>query len=96
MASIAISAQKYEAAIDFAQQSLRINAGHLSSYRALVIAQALAGDVGAARHTLALLMKRDPEFTVARFEQAYPSRDRVPAYLAQLKEALRAAGAREQ
>ena len=95
MASIAISAQKYDAAIDFAQKSLRINAGHLSSYRALAIAQALAGDAGAARHTMALLMQRDPQFSVARFEQAYPSRERVPAYLEQLKDALRLAGAKE-
>ena len=95
MASIAISAQKFEAAIDFAQKSLRINAGHLSSYRSLAIAQALAGDGEAARRTMALLMQRDPQFTVARFEQAYPSRERVPAYLEQLKNALRAAGAKE-
>ena len=95
MASIAISAGKYEAAINFAQKSLRVNAGHLSSYRSLVIAQALAGQVDAAHHTLALLMQRDPQFTVSRFEQAYPSRERVPAYLEQLKDALRAAGARE-
>jgi class 3 adenylate cyclase/tetratricopeptide (TPR) repeat protein len=95
MASIAISAGKYPAAIGFAQNSLRINAGHLSSYRALVMAQALAGQVDAARHTLGLLMQRDPGFTVARFEQGYPSRERVPAYLEQLKDALRAAGAKE-
>jgi tetratricopeptide (TPR) repeat protein len=95
MASIAISAQKFEAAIEFAQKSLRINAGHLSSYRSLAIAQALAGDGEAARRTMALLMQRDPQFTVARFEQAYPSRERVPAYLEQLKNALRAAGAKE-
>ncbi|MBO9650964.1 MAG: hypothetical protein J7605_20855 [Variovorax sp.] len=95
MASIAISAGEYETAIDFAQQSLRVNAAHLSTYRSLTIAQSLAGQEDAARATLALMLQRDPQFTVARFAQGYPARDRVPAYLEKLKDALRAAGARE-
>ena len=95
MASIAISAGQYESAIDFAQQSLRINAAHLSTYRSLTIAQSLAGQQDAARATLALMLQRDPQFTVARFAQGYPARDRVPAYLEKLKDALRAAGAKE-
>ena len=95
MASIAISAQRYEDAIGFAQQSLRLNAAHLSSYRALTIAQSLGGHVDAARDTMAVLLQRDPQFTVSRFEQGYPSRERVPAYLERLKDALRAAGASE-
>ncbi|MDR6854005.1 hypothetical protein [Variovorax guangxiensis] len=44
---------------------------------------------------MALLMQRDPQFSIARFERSYPSRERVPAYLARLKDALRAAGAKE-
>jgi TolB-like protein len=95
MASIAISAGQYESAIDFAQQSLRVNAAHLSSYRSLTIAQSLAGQQDPARATLALMLQRDPQFTVARFAQGYPARDRVPAYLEKLKDALRAAGAKE-
>jgi tetratricopeptide (TPR) repeat protein len=95
MASIAISAGQYESAIDFAQQSLRINAAHLSTYRSLTIAQSLAGQQDAARATLALMLQRDPQFTVARFARGYPARDRVPAYLEKLKDALRAAGAKE-
>jgi adenylate cyclase len=95
MASIAISAQRYEMAVDFARQSLRVNAAHLSSHRSLVIAQALAGDIDAARRSAALLAERDPQFTLSRFAQGYPSRDRVPAYLERLKDALRAAGVRE-
>lgn len=96
MASIAISAGEYERAIDFAQQSLRVNAGHLSSYRSLVIAQSLAGHLDEARRNMSLLTLRDPHFTVTRFEQGYPSRERVPAYLERLKDALRAAGAKER
>jgi tetratricopeptide (TPR) repeat protein len=95
MASIAISAQRYETAIDFAKQSLRVNMSHLSSHRSLVIAQSLAGQVDAARRSAALLVERDPQFTISRFAQGYPSRERVPAYLERLKDALRAAGIKE-
>jgi tetratricopeptide (TPR) repeat protein len=95
MASIAISAGRYDTAIDFARQSLKGNSSHLSTYRSLVIAQALAGDLEAARRSATLLIERDPQFTIARFSKGYPSRDRVPAYLEHLKEALRAAGIRE-
>lgn len=95
MASIAISAERYDLAISHAEQSLRVNASHLSSYRSLIIAQSLAGLPDAARQTLAQLMLRDPQFSVSRFAQGYPSRERVPAYLEKLKDALRAAGAKE-
>jgi TolB-like protein/class 3 adenylate cyclase len=95
MASIAISAERYDMAIDLAEQSLRANAAHLSSYRALVIAQSLAGRTDAARRSLALLEQHDPLFTIDRFAQGYPARDRVPQYLDHLKAALRAAGAKE-
>lgn len=96
MASIAISAERYDLAISHAEQSLRVNASHLSSYRSLIIAQSLAGQVDAASRTLARLIQRDPKFTVSRFAQGYPSRDRVPAYLERLKDALRAAGVKER
>jgi tetratricopeptide (TPR) repeat protein len=95
MASIAISAERYDLAISHAEQSLRVNASHLSSYRSLIIAQSLAGNGDAARRTLAQLLQRDPQFSVSRFADAYPARDRVPAYLERLKDALRAAGVKE-
>ncbi|CAN7674312.1 hypothetical protein LJR290_005382 [Variovorax sp. LjRoot290] len=96
MASIAISAGEYALAVSYAEQSLRVNAAHLSSYRALILAQAFSGQIDAARKNMALLMQRDPEFSIARFERGYPSRERVPAYLERLKDALRAAGAKER
>jgi adenylate cyclase len=96
MASIAISAGEYAQAVSYAEQSLRVNAAHLSSYRALILAQAFSGQIDAARKNMALLMQRDPEFSIARFERGYPSRERVPAYLERLKDALRAAGAKER
>lgn len=95
MASIAISAGQYALAVSYAERSLRANASHLSSYRSLILAQALSGEVDASRKSMALLMQRDPQFSIARFERSYPSRERVPAYLARLKDALRAAGAKE-
>jgi adenylate cyclase len=95
MASIAISAGQYALAASYAERSLRVNAAHLSSYRALILAQALSGQIDAARKNLALLMQQDPQFSIARFERGYPSRERVPAYLERLKDALRAAGAKE-
>ena len=74
MASIAISAERYDLAISHAEQSLRVNASHLSSYRSLIIAQSLAGRPDAAHRSLARLMLRDPQFSVSRFAQGYPSR----------------------
>ena len=95
MASIAISAGRYPDAIEFAQRSLRANSVHLSTYRALAMAHALSEDFGAARRTMGLLLQRDPQFTVARFEKAYPARERVPEYLRKLSDALRACGVPE-
>lgn len=95
MASIAISAGEYETAIGFAKDSLRVNATHLSSHRALILAQSLGGHLDEARKNMALLAARDPQFSIERFERGYPSRERVPRYLEQLKDALRAAGAPE-
>ena len=96
MASIAISAGDYALAASHAERSLRLNAQHLSSHRALVLAQSLSGQVDAARRSLARLLQHDPQFSIARFEQGYPSRERVPAYLERLKDALRAAGVKER
>ncbi len=96
MASIAISAGEYGLAVSHAEQSLRVNAAHLSSHRALILAQALSGQLDAARKNMSLLLQRDPNFSVSRFAQGYPARDRVPAYLERLKDGLRAAGAKER
>ena len=78
-----------------AKRSIRANQVHLSSYRALALAQSLAGRVDDARETLRYVENLDPSFTLARFAANYPSRDRVPHYLDKLVRALRDAGARE-
>jgi len=91
-ASAAISAQRYEDAIDLAKRSLRANRTHLSTYRALAIAQSMAGDVEAARKTLEELLTLEPGFTVTRFLDRYPGRDRVPEYAQRLADSLAHAG----
>ncbi|MEO8145566.1 MAG: tetratricopeptide repeat protein [Betaproteobacteria bacterium] len=95
MASIAISAGRYDDAIVSARRAIRANAIHTSSYRALALAQSLSGRIDEAKMTLQRLHALDPGFTVERFARNYPSRDRVPDYLAMLANAFRAVGVRE-
>lgn len=96
LASISISAGRYDEAIAAARRALKANAIHLSTYRALALAQSLSGRTDDARQTLQRMYALDPGFTIERFAANYPSRDRVPEYLAKLVEALRAAGVRER
>lgn len=96
MASIAISAGRYDHAIAAGQRALKANAIHLSTYRALALAQSLSGRIDDAKRTLQKMHGLDPAFTIERFARNYPSRDRVPEYLARLVDALRIAGVREQ
>jgi len=91
-ASAAISAQRYDDAIDLAKRSLKANRTHLSTYRALAIAQSLSGDIDAAGKTLEELLTLEPGFTVTRFLERYPGRDRVPEYARFLADALERAG----
>ena len=96
IASIAISAGRYEDAITSARRAIKSNAIHTSSYRALALAQSLSGRIDDAKQTLERMRAFDPNFTVERFARNYPSRDRVPDYLAKLVDALRIAGVRER
>lgn len=66
-ASAYLSAGDYARSITLAQRSLRANATHVSSYRTLVIAQALHGQVDDARATAERMLKLDPAFCVSRF-----------------------------
>ena len=91
-ASAAISAGRYADAIDLAQRSLRANLTHLSTYRALALAQSLDGRVADARRTLDELLVFEPGFNVSVFLARYPGRDDAPAYTRFLANALRAAG----
>lgn len=66
-ASAYLSAGSYQRATELAQRSLRANATHVSTYRALVIAQGVSGDVEGARGSAKRLIALDPAFTVTRF-----------------------------
>ncbi len=91
-ASAAISAQRYDDAADLAQRSLRANRTHLSTYRALALAQALGGRIPQARQTVTELLKLEPGFTTAAFLARYPGRDEAPEYTRRLADAFRSAG----
>jgi class 3 adenylate cyclase/tetratricopeptide (TPR) repeat protein len=54
-------------AVTMCQKSLRTNRYHLSTLRALLTAQFELGDIAAARETLAILTKLQPDLTVSKF-----------------------------
>jgi TolB-like protein len=66
-ASAALSASRYDRAIELAIRSLRANRAHPSTLRVLVIAHALSGDLEKARTYSAELMRLQPAFTVRGF-----------------------------
>jgi len=92
-AGMANAAGKYERAIELASESLRVDRFFSSTYRALAIAQQLAGRTAEARKTVSELMKIEPNLTV----RAYLKRHPVSGYaLGKVyAEALRVAGVPE-
>ncbi len=66
-ASAYLSAGSYARATELAKSSLRANATHVSTYRALVIAQGIGGDTEGARNSAQRLVQLDPGFTVTKF-----------------------------
>jgi len=89
-ASAALSAGDYKRVIELATASLRSNRSHTSTYRALAVAQALCGDLVAARKTINALLRLEPSFTVTQFLQRSPSGDQPVGRL--YADALRMAG----
>jgi len=89
-ATAVLSEGRYARAIELAQQSMRLNRTHTSTYRALAIAQVLNGDLDAARETVLALRQLEPELTVQGFADRYPGQ--VPGQTRQYAEALRVAG----
>jgi TolB-like protein/Tfp pilus assembly protein PilF len=73
-ASAAITAGKYERAIELAQRSLKANRTHTSTYRALAIAQSLSERIDDARATIHELLELEPSFTVTRFLARTPAK----------------------
>ena len=68
-----LSAGDFAHAIELAKRSLRVDKLHLSTLRALAIAQFLSGQVDDARQTVATLLKRDPTFTVSKYLTVHPA-----------------------
>ncbi|MBN3751914.1 tetratricopeptide repeat protein [Paraburkholderia sp. Tr-20389] len=72
-ATAALSAGRYERAVELAQRSLRVNRTNTSTLRALAIAQALLGDLEAARRTVQEVLVLDPSLTVKSYLDRSPS-----------------------
>ena len=72
-ATAALSNRQFDRAIELAQRSLKANRTHTSTLRALTIAQALSGDLAAARATAAELRRVEPNLTVAGYLRRNPS-----------------------
>jgi class 3 adenylate cyclase/TolB-like protein len=72
-ATAALSAERYDRAIELAQRSLRANRMHASTLRAMAIAQSLSGQMEAARATVAELLKIEPTLTVAKYRNRHPA-----------------------
>jgi tetratricopeptide (TPR) repeat protein len=73
-ASAAITAGKYDRAIELAKRSLKANRTHTSTYRALAIAQSLSEQMDDARETVQKLLQLEPSFTVTQFLARTPAK----------------------
>jgi adenylate cyclase len=82
--------ERYERAIELADQSLRENRLHTPTLRTLAVAQVLSGRVDEARATVRLVRELEPALTVAAFRARYPGRD-SPQF-GRFAKALEAAG----
>ena len=78
------------AAMQFARRSLQANRHHLPTYVTLAAAEALAGELDAARLTAAELLRRRPGFGVQRYVDAFPGG--INDHARRIGEALAAAG----
>jgi class 3 adenylate cyclase/TolB-like protein len=72
-ATAALSAGRYERAIELARRSLRANRTHTSTFRALAISQWQLGLQDDARRTVSELLRLDPGLTVTQYRERHPS-----------------------
>ena len=72
-ATAALSAGRYERAVELAQRSLRVNRTNTSTLRALAIAQSLLGNLDAARLTVNQVRALEPSLTVQTYLERSPS-----------------------
>ncbi|MDB5857419.1 MAG: hypothetical protein JWQ76_1108 [Ramlibacter sp.] len=91
MAGMALMcAGEYPDAINLLRHSLRLNASHTSTHRALAAALTLDGQVEEAKGVIQDLLRLEPEFTVNVFMSRYSGRAHPHALV--LADALRQAG----
>lgn len=93
-ATAALSAGRYERAIELARRSLRANRTHTSTLRALAIAQVQLGHIEDARRTVAELLSLEPTLSVERYLERSPSSAYETGRI--WSEALRIAGVPEE
>jgi tetratricopeptide (TPR) repeat protein len=74
-ATAALSAGRFDRAIELAQRSLRSNRMHTSTLRAMAISQQLAGRREDAQKTVADLMKIEPTLTIESYLKRHPAAD---------------------
>lgn len=72
-ATAAISAGRYDRAIELAQRSLRANRSHTSTLRALAISQVQVDQLDAARESMRQMLKLEPGFTVSQYRIHSPT-----------------------
>jgi adenylate cyclase len=72
-ATAALSAGRYQRAVELAKRSLRANRTHTSTFRALAISQWQLGLHQEARDTVKELLRLEPSLTVTRYRQRHPS-----------------------
>lgn len=72
-ATAALGAEDYDEAIRLAQRSVQANAAHISTYRALAIAQSLSGRLEDARQTVQKLMQAQPDLTASGYRAQHPT-----------------------
>jgi adenylate cyclase len=89
-ATAALGASDYATAIMLGKRSLQSNAGHVSTYRALAIAQSLSGQMEDAQKTVSDLMRLQPDLTASSYRDRHPSGDSSISII--WSEALRQAG----
>lgn len=72
-ATAALSAGRFDEAVELARASLRLNRMHTSTLRALIIAQVQLGQLDAAREGMRALRALEPDLTVERYLERSPS-----------------------
>jgi adenylate cyclase len=74
-ATAAVGASQYKDAIFLAKRSIKTNATHTSTYRALAIAQSLSGQMDDARETVQKILSMQPGLTATDYRKRHPVGD---------------------